>query len=69
VAILMHRHSVTALGNPYVNQYHWLFRFVGDRIARSGRSSTRPWLGTRSREDRSGDRTVRRGLCGRVGVR
>ena len=33
VAILMHRRSVTASGNPYENQYHWLFRFVGDRIA------------------------------------
>jgi uncharacterized protein len=33
VAILMDRCSVTAHGNPYENQYHWLFRFVGNRVA------------------------------------
>jgi len=33
VSILMQRRSLSAVGKPYLNQYHWLFRFDGDRIA------------------------------------
>jgi ketosteroid isomerase-like protein len=33
VSILMQRRSVTAAGKPYLNQYHWLFRFERDRVA------------------------------------
>ncbi len=33
VSVLTQRRSVGANGRPYANDYHWLFRFAGDRIA------------------------------------